>query len=225
MTIIVGDELPLIREAIVQFCRAQLNCDVVAQCGTGMAVLDAISRFRPDIAVIELTFPDMDAIEILRRLGERNSRTRVVILSSRAERKGVMEALRAGAAGYILKTGPGEQLPEALRKVAQGEIYLSPQVEIGNLFAGRVRQKKGNLLEKQDPLDMLSGREYQVFTLLVTGIRGKEIATRLSLSPKTVDTYRASLMRKLDIHNLPDLVRLSIERESLETVSAQGAGG
>lgn len=227
MKIIVGEELPLIRQAIVQFCLAQHGCDVIAQFGTGQAALNGITEFQPDIAVLEFTFSDLNTLEILRRLRERRIRTRVIILSTNSERKGVLNALRAGAAGYILKSGPPEQLPEALRKVAHGSIYISPLVEIGKVFTERVQETqpepKVRVKMKQDPLQTLSGREYQVFTMLVDGVRGKDIASRLKLSPKTVDTYRASLMRKLDIHDLPGLVQLAIQRENLAAASTNGA--
>jgi DNA-binding NarL/FixJ family response regulator len=118
----------------------------------------------------------------------------------------VLETLRSGAAGYILKSGSVEQLREAFRQIERGTVYVSPLLEMGKIFSTR----KG---PADDPIDQLSAREYQVFTLLVDGTRAKEIAARLELSPKTVDTYRASLMRKLDIHDVAGLVKFAIQRE------------
>jgi DNA-binding NarL/FixJ family response regulator len=117
----------------------------------------------------------------------------------------VLEALRTGASGYLLKSSRVEEMTEALAQFTQGGIYISPQIEVMSLFT----EGKGH----HDPLELLSAREFQVFTLLVEGVRAKEIAARLALSPKTVDTYRSSLMRKLDIHDVAGLVKFAIQRE------------
>ena len=129
-------------------------------------------------------------------------------MSTRRDRKTVLEALRCGAAGYILKSGPPQQLSDALRQIRSGGVYVSPLLEFGKMFSAN------NKRPGPDPFDALSAREYQVFNLLVEGVRAKEIAKRLQLSPKTVDTYRASLMRKLDIHDVAGLVRFALNRDA-----------
>jgi DNA-binding NarL/FixJ family response regulator len=206
VNIILGEELPLIREALAELCRAALGCDVVAQCGDGATALDLILLHKPDVALLELGLPDLHTLEIVRRLRQDLANTRVLVMSVRRDRKTVLETLRSGAAGYILKSGSVEQLREAFRQIERGTVYVSPLLEMGKIFSTR----KG---PADDPIDQLSAREYQVFTLLVDGTRAKEIAARLELSPKTVDTYRASLMRKLDIHDVAGLVKFAIQRE------------
>jgi DNA-binding NarL/FixJ family response regulator len=123
----------------------------------------------------------------------------------------VVEALRCGVSAFLLKSGPSVQLLEAFEQILDGGIYVSPQLELNKIFG------PGQKSSPDDPLEMLSAREYQVFTLLVEGIRAKEIAARLELSPKTVDTYRASLMRKLDIHDVAGLVKFAIHRDLTST--------
>jgi DNA-binding NarL/FixJ family response regulator len=118
-----------------------------------------------------------------------------------------LESLRNGANGFLLKSSPAAQLLEALLQIMSGGIYVSPEMELEKIF---IAHRKN---DASDPLESLSSREYQVFSLLIDGIRAKEIAARLDLSPKTVDTYRASLMRKLDIYDLPGLVKFAIQRE------------
>ena len=108
----------------------------------------------------------------------------------------------------MLKTGTSTQLLEAFEQILTGGIYVSPELHLDKIFAAASRRA-----ETEDPLESLSSREYQVFSLLIDGIRAKEIAARLDLSPKTVDTYRASLMRKLDIHDVAGLVKFAIQRE------------
>jgi len=206
VSVVIGEELPLIREALAHLCRVQNGCEVLAKCGDGASAYEAIQTLKPDIALLELALPELITLEIVRRLRTGLSHTRVLIMSLRRDRKTVLEALRCGAAGYILKSGPPEQLTDALRQVDRGGIYVSPMLEVGKMLS--TNQKPNN-----DPMDSLSAREHQVFILLIEGVRAKEIANRLQLSPKTVDTYRASLMRKLDIHDVASLVRFAIHRD------------
>jgi DNA-binding NarL/FixJ family response regulator len=208
VTIIVGEELALIREAIAELCRSQLACDVIGQCSDGTSALRLIEQHKPDVALLDLSLPDLFTLEIVRRLRVSQAHTKVLVMSTRRDRKTVLEALRAGAAGYILKSAPPDQLREAFRQIGRGVVYVSALLEIGKMFSSP------NKRPTDDPIDSLSAREYQVFSLLVDGARAKEIAARLSLSPKTVDTYRASLMRKLDIHDVAGLVKFSMLRET-----------
>lgn len=207
VTIIVAEEMPLLCAALAQLCRVELGCEVVAQCGDGASALDAIRRLRPDLALLDLGLPELMTLEILRQLRVSLSATRTLVMSTRRDRKTVLEALRCGAAGYILKSGPPQQLREACVQIGRGQVYVAPALQIGKIFARSPRKPP------HDPMELLSAREYQVFTLLVEGARAKEIANRLALSPKTVDTYRASLMRKLDIHDVAGLVKFAIQRE------------
>ena len=119
----------------------------------------------------------------------------------------MVEALRCGVNAFLLKSGPAHQLLEAFEQILEGGIYISPELELNKIFIS------GSKASSDDPLQALSAREYQVFSLLCDGVRAKEIAARLSLSPKTVDTYRASLMRKLDIHDVAGLVKFAIQRD------------
>jgi DNA-binding NarL/FixJ family response regulator len=133
------------------------------------------------------------------------------VVSARKDRKTVLEVLRTGACGFLLKSSTAGQMAEALTQFCQGGIYVSPQIEVMSLLS----DTRGG--DAKDPLDLLSSREYQVFSLLIEGVRAKEIAARLSLSPKTVDTYRSSLMRKLDIHDVAGLVKYAIRRDLADT--------
>jgi DNA-binding NarL/FixJ family response regulator len=170
-----------------------------------------IESLRPDIAVLDLNLTDLFTLEIARRVRDAKLTTRLVILSTRRDRKTVVEALRCGVNAFLLKSAPASQLLEAFEQVLDGGIYVSPELELNKIFTA------GHRPAPDDPLETLSAREYQVFTLLVEGIRAKEIAARLELSPKTVDTYRASLMRKLDIHDVAGLVKFAILRDLTST--------
>lgn len=203
--ILVGEELTLVREGLARLCECIPGGVVIAQCGDGAAALDLIDKFNPDTAVLDLNLGEIYTLEVVRRLRESGSATKFVVLSTRRDRKTAIESLRAGASGYVLKSGPVDQLHNAIEQSLAGAVYVSPLVEMDRNYC--------SLEEHRDPLDTLSAREHQVFSLLIEGIRAKEIAARLELSPKTVDTYRASLMRKLDIHDVAGLVKFAIHRE------------
>jgi len=206
-SVLLADDLTLVREGLAALCDAQPNYKVVGQCSQGVAALRLIESQQPDLAVLDLNLTDLFTLEIVRRVREAGLRTKIVVLSTRRDRKTVVEALRCGVSGFLLKSAPSSQLLEAFQQVLDGSIYVSPQLELNQIFTSN----SGN--RSEDPLDSLSAREHQVFSLLVEGVRAKEIAARLELSPKTVDTYRASLMRKLDIHDVAGLVKFAIHRD------------
>ena len=206
--VLIADELTLVREGLAALCNSLGGFRVVAQVGTAAAALAEIQRTEPDIALLDLGLSDLAATEVIRRVREQGLRTRCAVFSVRKDRKTVLEVLRTGACGYLLKSSTAEQMADALSQFTQGGIYVSPQIEVMSLFGDGNGRKQG-----EDPIESLSSREFQVFSLLVEGVRAKEIAARLSLSPKTVDTYRSSLMRKLDIHDVAGLVKFAIRRD------------
>jgi DNA-binding NarL/FixJ family response regulator len=205
---IVADELPLLSEAIAAMCASFAGCRVLGHCSDGEEAWEMIERLVPDIAVLDLNLSRQFTVELIRRTRALGLVTKVVALSSRADRQTVLDVLRIGAHGYVLKTSEGRHLEEGMRQVMLGGLYLSPNIDLN-------RGARGNG-EPGDPLHALSAREQQVFSLLVDGVRAKEIAARLTLSPKTVDTYRASLMRKLDIHDVAGLVKFAIQHKMME---------
>jgi DNA-binding NarL/FixJ family response regulator len=210
-SILLADDLTLVREGLAALCEAQLQYHVVSQCADGASAMRFIESQKPDIAVLDLNLPDLFTLEIVRKLRESQVSTRIVVLSTRKDRKTVVEALRAGVNAFLLKSGPANHLLEAFEQILDGGIYVSPTLELDKIFS------PGQKTAPEDPLESLSAREYQVFCLLVEGTRAKEIAARLDLSPKTIDTYRASLMRKLDIHDVAGLVKFAIQRDLTST--------
>jgi len=193
--ILIADDLMLVREGLAALCQAQPGFRVVGQCAEGTVALRLIETLRPEIAVLDLHLRDLVTTELVRRVREANLPTKTVVLSLRRDRKTVVEALRCGVNAFLLKSDPSIHLLQALDHVLDGGIYISPQLKFD-----------------EDPLAALSAREFQIFTLMVGGVRAKEIAARLGLSPKTIDTYRVSMMRKLDIHDVPRLVKFAVHR-------------
>ena len=210
-SVLLADDLTLVREGLAALCAAHAQYQVMGQCSDGPTALRMIESHKPDLAVLDLNLPDLFTMEIARRVRDSNLPTKVVVLSIRKDRKTVVEALRSGVSGFLLKSAPSTELLEAMDQVLEGSIYVSPQLELNKIFSTNHKN------QPDDPLDLLSAREYQVFSLLIEGVRAKEIAARLELSPKTIDTYRASLMRKLDIHDVAGLVKFAINRDLTST--------
>jgi DNA-binding NarL/FixJ family response regulator len=209
-TVVLADDHNIVREGIASLCAAN-GLHIVGQCSEGPAAVEMIQSLQPDFAILDLHMPGMTGIEVIRRLRTSGSTTKLLILSISREEATVMEALRAGADAYLLKDGPTRHLLDAMNYVRDGGVYVSPLLRGAALFT-RGEDKPAN-----DPLAVLSPREMEVFSYLVNGLRAKDIAELLDISPKTVDTYRASLMRKLNVHDLVGLVKFAIERNLTST--------
>jgi DNA-binding NarL/FixJ family response regulator len=165
-----------------------------------------ITELKPNFALLEINMPALSGIEVIRRLRGAGCTTKLLIVSTNRQDAIVTEAIRAGADAYLLKDGPYQHLLDAINFVGDGGIYISPLLKgVGFFIQGEARRDT-------DPLAILGPREREVFFLLVNGRRAKDIADLLEISPKTVDTYRAGLMRKLNVHDLVALVKFAIER-------------
>lgn len=207
VSVVVADELTLLCEGVAAICELTAQYCVVRHCRDGTAAVEAIESRKPEIAVLDLNLPGLYGLAVVRKVRRLELPVKLIIVSTRRDRKTVLEVLRAGADGFLLKSDPASGLIQAFEQVLAGEVYISPQLQLTDLF------QPGGPRATGDPFETLSPREYQVFTLLVEGLRAKEIAARLDLSPKTVDTYRSSLMRKLGIYSLAGLVKFAVRNK------------
>jgi DNA-binding NarL/FixJ family response regulator len=207
------DDHAIVREGIAALCAAS-GMRILGQCSEGTAAVEMIAALQPDFAILDLNMPGISGIEVIRRLRASGCAAKLLILSISREEATVVEALRAGADAYLLKDGPSRHLLDAISFVRDGGVYVSPLLRGAGLFTG------AQSAPAENPLASLSPRETEVFSYLVSGLRAKDIADLLEISPKTVDTYRASLMRKLNVHDLVGLVKFAIER-NLTNTSAQ----
>ena len=203
-TLILADDHAIVREGLAALLAAEPNLTVIGQAGDGQEALRLIRELQPDVAVVDLNMPRLHGLEVIRRTRQWNTQVRFAVLSISRDPKVVKEAFRIGARAYLLKDGPGRHLVEAVRLIMEGGLYISP------LLRPQVLLPIQGASDQVDPLDKLSSREYQVFGFLVEGLRAKEIAARLDISPKTVDTYRANMMRKLQIYDVPGLVKYAL---------------
>ncbi|MGI8991475.1 MAG: response regulator [Bryobacteraceae bacterium] len=213
ISIVLADDHCIVREGIAAFCQTRPEFDIVGQCADGQAAVELIARLRPDFAVLDLNMPKLHGIEVIRKLRDANCPTKLIVLSISRDENLLKELFRNGANGYLLKDGPARHLLEAISYIRDGGQYLTPLLRHEALTDDRKARS-------DDPLSGLSRREHEVFSFLVDGIRPKDIATLLDISPKTVDTYRSNIMRKLGIHDIVGLVKFAIQRN---LTSAGGA--
>lgn len=206
VSIVLAETLPLVRGGLTALCDARPPYQVVGECGNGVDAYRLIETLLPAISLIDLDLPHIHALEIIHRVRLAGIPTKTLILALQPDRKIALDILRSGANAIVLKTGSPRHLFEAFVCVLEGGIYVAPQMDLEKLFGLPGTGKN------VDPIDSLTSRERQVFSLLIEGLRAKEIARRLDLSPKTVDTYRAAMMRKLDIHDVASLVKYAIQR-------------
>ena len=204
-TVVLADDHAIVREGFAALCEVN-GMRVIGQCSDGPTAVDTILAKQPDFVILDLHMPGMTGIEVIRKLRAAGCPSKIMILSISREDKPVIEALRAGADAYLLKDGPARHLQEAISYVRDGGQYVSPLLKGAGLFT------KAEATAPDDPLASLSPREMEVFSYLVKGMRAKDIAELLRISPKTVDTYRATLMRKLNVHDIVGLVKFAIER-------------
>jgi DNA-binding NarL/FixJ family response regulator len=201
--ILIADDHRLIRQGIRAMLDHEADMEVVAEAADGPTAVEMAGRLAPDVVVMDVNMPDMDGVEATRRIRGANPEARIVALSAYSDSRSASEMLRAGAAGYVLKTAPVEELTAALRAIVGGQVYLSPTVA-GAVVEDHVRGNGGGALGR------LSDREREVLRLIAEGKSTKEAAFALSVSVKTVETHRRNLMEKLDLHSVAELTRFAV---------------
>ena len=197
----------MVRDGLRLLLEAAGDIQVVGDAADGSEALRQMAQLRPDVAVLDIAMPGLNGIEVAQRMPERCPSTQVVILSVHATVEHIFRALQAGARGYLLKEAAGAEVVAAVRAVHAGRRYLSQKIS-DRLVDDYIGQR---LAAARSPLESLSPREREVLQLVVEGRSSTEIAEILSLSPKTVETYRSRLMEKLGLSDLPALVRFAIQ--------------
>jgi DNA-binding NarL/FixJ family response regulator len=204
--IVVADDHTLVRAGIRALLETIEGAEVVAESGDGQETVELIKGHHPDLVLLDITMPGLNGLQVAQRVARESPTTRIIILTMHANESYVARALRVGVAGYLLKDSAVAELPLALEAVAKGETYLSPAIS-RHVVAGFLRSC---IEEDRDPLGGLTPRQREILQLIAEGHGTKEIAHSLGLSVKTVENHRAQLMDRLDIHDVPGLVRLAI---------------
>ena len=206
ISILLSDDHQILRQGVRALLDGEDDFEVVGEAADGRETLDAVDRLHPDILILDLSLPGLHGLEVTRRVAKQAATTQVVILSMHADEGHVAKALQNGAKGYVLKGRDIEELARAVRQVAAGRYYLSPplsQVAI-RVYAERASDRA------PDPYDLLTSREKEVLQLVAEGATNAAIAEQLFVSRRTVESHRASFMRKLGLRSQAELVRFAI---------------
>jgi len=206
--ILLADDHRMVRQGFRLILDAHDDLEVVGEAGNGAEAVELTRSLKPDVVVMDVTMPALNGMEATRRIREVSPYIRVLALSVHRDGVYVREMVRAGADGYILKESADTELLAAVRAVAAGNSFLSPEV------AGAVL--KDYRKHSSNPLDLLSSREREVLQLIAEGKTNKDIANVLDLSPYTVDSHRTRIMEKLDLHSVGEVVRFAIRNGLVE---------
>ncbi len=203
--VLLADDHTLVRAGLRKLLEAMPEVEVVGEASDGLALLALAAQLRPNLVLMDIAMPGLNGLEATARLARQSPDIRVLILSMHQNEEYVRQALRHGAAGYLLKDAAPMELDLAIRAVLRGETYLSPAVSRG-VVSDYVQRLRG----EETPGTQLTPRQREVLQLVAEGHSTKEIARRLDLSVKTVDTHRSQLMKLLDIHEVAGLVRYAM---------------
>ena len=208
ISIVLADDHPVVRRGLRALLEAEANLRIAGETGDGLEAIRLVEELRPHVLILDLMMPGVSGLEVARQVTRRFPETRVVIISMHANEAYVMEALRNGASGYVLKDASAVELVQAVRTVVAGGRHLSPPLSEGAIAAYVEKAKAA----PADPLAALTTREREVLHLAAEGQSSADIAARLGISPRTAETHRANLMRKLGLHSQTDLVRYALKR-------------
>lgn len=208
MRIVLADDHPIVRQGLRALLEAETDFQLVGEAGDGLEAVGLVERVKPDVLVLDLMMPGLAGFEVARQTRQRSPQTRIVILSMHADEGYVLEALTAGASAYVLKKSATADLVKAIRDAIAGRRFLSPPLS-EHLIDAYVEKTKSAPL---DSYNTLTPREREVLQLAAEGHTNAKIATRLSISPRTVEMHRASVMRKLGLQNQVELVRYALQR-------------
>jgi len=211
--IVIVDDHPIIRRGLADFINQAEDFEVCGEASDAHQAIEMITSLKPDVAVVDISLKEINGIELIKHLRTRNAKLPMLVLSMHDETLYAERALRAGARGYVMKQEPPETVISAVRKILTGEIYVSEKMS-SRLIA---RMADGNANGTGSPLERLSDRELEVFQLIGQGLRTRQIAERLCLSIKTIESYREHIKHKLDLQNSTELFQ-----HALQWVQGQG---
>lgn len=205
--ILIVDDHPLMRKGLALSLEAEPNLTVCGQAADAEEALGLLNEIEPDLAIVDISLPGMNGLELIKHLQALRPETRILVVSRHDETLYAERALRAGARGYIMKLEAGDVIVKAVRRVLAGGLYVSEEINerlLLGLAAGRQDLT-------QTPLEVLSDRELEVFELTGRGLSTREVAERLHLSVKTVESYRARIKEKLNLKNAAELMKHAVQ--------------
>ena len=220
ITVVLADDHQVVRQALRALLAAEPELAVIGEIADGIQALELVARLLPAVLVVDLMSMGIGGSELIRRVRKLKLPTRIVVLSTAADEAHVVEALASGADGYVGREAIGADLVQAIRDVAAGRRYLSPP------FSGRQLEDYSQRAAAvgTDPYASLTARERQVLQLAAQGLRNREVAERLGISPRTAESHRAKVMSKLGLRREADLVRFALRHGILPLDAAPAAG-
>jgi DNA-binding NarL/FixJ family response regulator len=208
--IVIADDHIVLRQGLRALLSIIDDFEVIAEASDGFEVLPLVERERPDLLIIDLSMPNLGGIETIARLQKSKDKPRILVLSAKDDESSVSQAMRAGANGFVPKTASHEELEFAVRSVLKGQTYLSPAVCRNLIQTGLSDPDAGT------PLTALSSREREIMKLLAEGHPNRNVAKVLHISPRTVDSHRANIMKKLGVTSNAELVQLALKHGMIE---------
>ena len=211
LRILLADDHSLVRRGVRSLLAARSGWEVCGEAADGREALEKVAELKPDILILDLNMPDLNGLEVTRRVRKMYPRVEILVLTVEDSEQVMRQLLEAGARGYMLKSDAGKELLAAVDAVRSHRLFLSSQVS-RMLRGSSVLAAKGDL----PPKEPLSPRERQILQLLAEGKSTKEIATALDITIKTAETHRSNIMRKLDLHHVTELVRYAIRNRMVQ---------
>ena len=202
--IILVDDHAIVREGIRRIIDDTPGITIFSEASTGEGALELIKKKKYDLVILDISMPGKNGLQTLKEIKKYNEKIPVLMLSMHAEEQYAMRAIKAGASGYLTKESASDQLVSAIRKIHDGRKYISAGV--AELLVTDIYHD-----DEKHPHEYLSDREFEIFKLIIRGNSAKIIAANLSISDKTVSTYRSRIMKKMDMHSTADLIHYAIE--------------
>jgi len=207
-TILIADDHAIVRDGLQALLDSQSDYKVIGTAATGREAVRLVREIKPDLVIMDISMPELNGLEATEQIIQISPKTRVIILSMHSGPEHIFRALKGGARGYLIKESAGKELFQAIKAVLAGRRYLSQKID-DILIDDYIRNREP--ADQKKPLGRLTSREKEILQLVVEGKSSREIAEILYLSPKTVETYRSRLMDKLEIRDLPGLVKFAIQ--------------
>src|SRR5690349_17119804 len=208
VTVLLADDHPIVRQGLRHLLEAEPDLKIVGEASDGLQAVQFTEKFKPNVLILDIMMPGLNGLEVLRQVKDRSPATCCVVLSMQSADVYVVEALKAGALGYVLKeTGPSE-LVNAVQQVIEGKRYLSPR--LSERLIDVLLQKTQEIT--RDPYETLTNREREILQMAAEGLTSSAIAKRLSISPRTAELHRGRMMDKLGLNNQTELIRYALKR-------------
>jgi DNA-binding NarL/FixJ family response regulator len=207
-SIVLADDHHVVRQSFRILLDSESDFQVLGEAASGLEAIKLVESLRPDVLVVDIMMPDLNGIDVVRRIKKRIPLTAIIILSMHENEAYVVEALRAGVSAYVLKKSTAQELVYAIRQAITGHTFLSSPLS-EHAIQAYMQKAQGTTL---DLYETLTAREREVLHLTAEGSNHTEIASRLSISPRTVEMHHSNLMRKLHLRNQTDLIRFALKR-------------